>query len=268
MRKRGIAISDMHCGHLCGLTPPAYQTKQTKGSTTKHNKWAKLQAQLWGHYTRMLADLGPFHFGLYLGDGIDGKGERSGGTELITTDTQEQVDMAVSCCNEVRLHARRGFEWVGVYGTGYHVGNDEDSENLIAKDAGFLKIGAHEWVNVNGCVFDLKHHVGSSGIPHGRHTAAAKERMWNLLWAARELQPKARVFLRGHVHYHAYCGGPDWVAMTLPALQGMGTKYGARRCVGLVDWGVTVFDVADDGSFDWRAETVSIEAQKARAVQL
>jgi len=269
MKKRGIVVSDLHCGHACGLTPPAWQTKEVNGTTTKHNKWARLQRQLWDHYKRMIDELGPFHFGLYVGDGIDGTGRKSGGTELITTDREEQSDMAIECLNAVLLNARRGFEWVGVYGTGYHTGNDEDWENRIAERAGFKKIGAHEWVDVNGCVFDLKHKIGSSTIPHGRHTATAKERMWNILWNHEDaLQPDANVFLRGHVHYHAFCGGPGWVAMTLPALQGMGTKYGARQCTGLVDWGVTVFDVADDGAFDWHAETVKIESQKAKAVVL
>ena len=134
--------------------------------------------------------------------------------------------------------------------------------------AGFSKIGSHEWVSVNGCVFDLKHKVGGSAIPHGRHTAIARDRMWNLLWAEKGLTPKAHVILRGHVHYHNYCGGPGWVAMTLPALQGMGSKFGARQCSGLVDWGVVIFDVDDDGSFDWHAETVTIQAQCARIVSL
>ena len=268
MSKRGIAIGDMHCGHLCGLTPPAWQTRKVGKTATKHNKWATLQRQLWDHYERLIDSLGPFDWGMYLGDGIDGKGARSGGTELITSDTQEQCEMAVECCNRVRLRGRRGFEWVGVYGTAYHVGDQEDSENLIAKDAGFKKIGSHEWVDVNGCVFDLKHSIGSSTIPHGRHTAAAREHLWNQLWADAKLQPRASVILRGHVHYHSYCGGPGWVAMTLPALQGMGTRYGARICSGIVDWGVTVFDVADDGTFDWTCETVMIEAQKAKVVTL
>jgi len=268
MKKRGIIISDPHCGHLCGLTPPAYQIKTRKGGTTKRNKWAKLQEELWAAYADMLKKYGPFDFGLSGGDTLDGKGERSGGSECVTTDREEQVDMGVDVHNQVRLNANKGFEWVGVYGTAYHTGNEEDWENILAQRAGFKKIGSHEWVNVNGCVFDLKHHIGSSSIPHGRHTAIARDRLWNVMWAERNLTPKASVILRGHVHYHSFCGGPGWVAITMPALQGMGTKYGSRRCSGLVDWGIIVVDVDTDGSFDWHAETVQIQAQKAQIVRL
>ena len=267
-KKRGIIISDPHCGHLTGLTPPAWQIKRPSKSKTKRNKWSVLQEELWKHYKSLLKKFGPFDFGFSLGDSIDGDGGRSGGVELITADREEQADMAVAVHDQVRLSANKGFEWVGVYGTAYHAGQSEDFENIVADRAGFKKIGSHEWADVNGCIFDLKHHCGSSTIPHGRFTAPAKERLWNVLWAERELVPKARIILRGHVHYHAYCGEPGWVAMTLPALQGVGTKYGSRRCSGMVHWGLTVVDVDNDGGFDWHSEVIQINAQKAKVVKI
>ena len=267
-KKRGIVIADPHCGHLAGLTPPSWQSKEHTKSKTKRNKWVVLQSEMWKHYKYLLKKFGPFDFGLSMGDLVDGAGHRSGGVELITSDREEQADMAVAVHDQVRLHANKGFSWVGVYGTAYHSGTEEDWENIVADRAGFKKIGSHEWIDVNGCIIDCKHHVGGSTIPHGRHTAVAKERLWSVLWAERALTPKANVILRAHVHYHAYCGGPGWVAMTLPALQGMGSKFGARRCSGLVDWGLTVFDIATDGSFDWHSETVQIEAQRAKVVKI
>jgi len=268
MKKRGIVIGDTHCGHLTGLTPPAYMIKERKGATTKRNKWASLQRELWTAYTALLDRWGPFHFGLFAGDAIDGHGEQSGGSELVTPDIDDQIDMAVECMDQVRLHAARGFKWVSVYGTPYHTGKAQDHENAVAQKAGVKKIGSHEWIDVNGCVFDLRHKVGPSGVPHSRHTAVARQRLWNVLWAERELVPKANVVLRAHVHYHNFCGGPGWVAMTLPALQGMGTKYGSRQCDGLVDWGAVVFDVDSGGAFDWHSDVVLIEAQKAKVIKI
>jgi len=267
--KRGITFGDLHSGHRCGLTPPAWHGKPVKGGLTKHNKWQSLRKSLWNHWVRIINEHGPFDFALYLGDGIDGRGERSGGTELLTTDREEQTDMAVECINQIRLNANKGFSIVGVYGTPYHTGSDgEDWENVIADRAGFSKVGAHEWVDVNGYVFDLKHDVGSSSVPHGRHTAVSREHLWAQLWAERDLIPKANAIIRGHVHYHNYCGGPDWVAMTLPALQGMGSKFGSRRCSGLVDFGAVIWDIDDSGNAKWHSDTVFIKEQKARTIKL
>jgi hypothetical protein len=151
--------------------------------------------------------------------------------------------MSVAVFEHMRKYCKPTVKIVSVYGTPYHTTtNGDEWENIIAHRAGFDKIGSHEWIDVNGCIFDLKHHIGSSSVPHGRHTQSAKQHLWNLLWAEKGLQPKANVILRGHVHYHQYCGGTDWVAITSPALQGT------------------------DGSFDWQAFTNIIKSQKAEAL--
>lgn len=268
--KRIIVVSDTHCGHVAGLTPPQFQLSEYEGSSTKRNKWAILQKELWQNFINLLEKHKPFDVCFALGDMIDGKGTRSGATELITSDRDEQADMACEIFQQIRQRSNKGFKIIGVYGTDYHVSAEggEDWENIVAERAEFVKIGSHEWVDVNGCIFDLKHHIGGSSIPHGRFTAPARERLWNLLWSERDYQPKASVILRGHVHYAAHCGEPGWLAMSVPALQGMGTKYGARRMSGVVHWGLTIFDVDKNGNFDWNCEVVSIDSQKAKLLKI
>ena len=266
-KRRILAVSDFHCGHRSGLTPTAYQQRPVGKSSTKRNKWYEMQRENWRAFKRLLKKYEPFDMMFHLGDAIDGTGGRSGGTELITSSLEDQVDIAAEACNAVRHHANKGFKIYSVFGTPYHTasGDGDDWDSVLADKAGFESIGSHEWVDVNGCVFDLKHKVGSSSIPHGRHTAMAKEKLWNKLWG--DGQPQANVVLRGHVHYHSYCGGPGWIAMTLPALQGAGTKFGARQCSGTVDWGITIFDVDSNGRFEWTCDTVQFEQQVAKAVK-
>ena len=183
--KKIIVISDLHCGHVAGLTPPQFQLNLFEDSSTKRNKWAELQRELWLKFDNLLDKYKPFDLGFDLGDMIDGKGIRSGGTELLTSDRKEQVDMSVYIHNHIRDKSKKGFKWIGVYGTNYHAAGEggEDWEVQVTEKCGFEKIGSHEWVNVNGCIFDLKHHVSSSSVPHGRHTPLAKEKLWNILWA-------------------------------------------------------------------------------------
>jgi hypothetical protein len=265
MSKRILVISDTHCGHLTGATPPAFQLNQFKESETKRNKWAVMQKEAWIGFKKLLTKYAPFDLAFHLGDSIDGKGSRCGGVDLITSSMEEQADIATAVCDTVRLHANKGFKWYGVSGTPYHVDSDGDAwDSVVARRAGFERMGAHEWIDVNGCVFDLKHKLGSSSVPHGRQTALSKERLWNQLWAER--QPKANVVLRGHVHYHTYCGGADWLAMSCPALQGW-TKFGSTQCCGTVDWGIVVFDVDNKGRFQWTSDMVVLESAKAVAVK-
>jgi hypothetical protein len=123
-----------------------------------------------------------------------------------------------------------------------------------------IKIGDHEWPTVNGLVFDLKHHVGSSGVPHTRATPVKRDELWNLLWAEAGDQPRGQFIVRSHVHYcegaYKWIGPKRVEAMTTPALQAMGTRYGARRCSGIVNWGLLVFDIDESGRIVDRCEYI------------
>jgi len=263
--KRIIAVSDLHCGALYGLTPKAWQVQYKDKDKTRRNKWSKLMRELWDTYLRTLDSLAPIDYLFFLGDAIDGRGFRSGGTELITTDRNEQMEMACSCFDQIRMRGSKKFKAIGVYGTPYHTSSDgEDFEIDLVKDAGFEKMGSHEWPSVNGCVFDLKHSIGSSQIPHGRGTALLRDMLWNDVWAMDESQPKAKVLLRGHVHYYMGVDQVGKSGFSLPALCGMGSKFGSRICSGLVHWGMMHFDIDSKGNVaNWDKHVVAIKAQKA-----
>jgi hypothetical protein len=269
--KRVIVIGDTHCGHRVGLTTPSYQLKPKEKSSTKENKWLAIQEETWGLFDKTLRKLAPFHIVLDLGDMIDGKGKKSGGTELIKTSQEDQVDMAV----EVRTHMRtvcrtRKLKFYGVYGTPYHGGYaGEDWENQVADKAGYEKIGSHEWVSVSGVVFDLKHKVGrSDAAEYTRHTAPARAAAWNGVWHQRGYQPLAEIVLRAHVHYYTISGNATRTVFTLPALQAMGTKFGARQCEGPVDWGFMHFDIEDNGTVsDWQPHILFVKSQVAHVTE-
>jgi hypothetical protein len=267
--KRVLVISDPHCGHLVGLTPPGWWVaeKDVDASRTKRNKYAATQRQCWQFYEEGLKKFGPFDVAILNGDAIDGKGDRSGGTEQITTDREEQAEMAVAA---VRPALGKNTKLVMTFGTAYHTGRDEDWESIVASDLGAVKIGSHEWVDVDGVMFDCKHHVGSSSIPHGRHTSVARENLWSVLWAERGQIPRSKtatVIVRSHVHYFSYCGGTDWMALTTPALQGLGTKYGGRVCSGIVDFGFLVFE-CHKGEFTLKKHLAEVKSQCAQALKL
>ena len=132
------------------------------------------------------------------------------------------------------------------------------------------KIGAHEWVEVGGVVFDMKHHVGSSSVPHSRSSAISREALWSQLWSDAGHTPKADVLIRSHVHYHAgsfdYSIKPHW-RLTTPALQAMGTKFGSRRCSGLVDFGFLVFD-CNRGNFTMTPVLAKLDSQIAKVTKI
>ena len=241
--KRLLIIADLHCGHRVGLTPPKYM------SAIPGEKFYRIQNECWEKYTEWIDAINKDHVPDLLivnGDATEGKGNRSGGNELLTTDRIKQARMAAECIDyckakEIRL----------VRGTPYHTGVDEDFENVIVSELGIpnKNIEDYAWLDINGVIFSIRHFVNSSSIPHGRFTALARNKLWNIIWNnEHELQPDANFIVRSHVHYCVFCGeGTKWQAITTPALQAAATKYGALRCEGMVHFGLLYYDIYSDG---------------------
>jgi len=252
---RIFAGSDIHAGHVAGLTPPEYHYPQNGAFAPV----AGMQRELWKWFSKRVDSLRPFDAAFWVGDMIDGDGRRSGGTELITTDRNEQVNMAASVVHSVGAHQNRF-----VYGTAYHTGQAEDFEEQVAGRFS-SPISDQAWIEKNGIVFHLKHHVGATSIPHGKGTALMRDMLWGLLWAEMEAQPKANIFLRGHTH--RYIGiddvgprGAPRMGFCLPALQAARTKFGARRCSGIVHFGFMHFDVYKNGRIRWERHILNVRA--------
>lgn len=254
--KRVVIVSDLHCGHWAGLTPPAWQFHPSRNP-----EGSRLQAETWRWF---VATIGPLRPDVLVcnGDAIDGKGQRSGSVELITADLEEQAEMAIVCLREAKA-----VHYMLTYGTPYHVSADgQDWEGHVARELGGT-IGGHEWLECEGVVFDFKHKVGSSQIPHGRHTAVARERLWNVLWAEQDLGHRAHVLVRSHVHYHDFCGDPDFLAMTTPALQGPGSIYGVRQCSGIVHFGFIEFQ-CEGGRYTWTPHILRVQSARPELVKV
>lgn len=251
--KRVVAMADTHCGHVVGLTHPDFDTG--------HQRLTRLERArrtYWEWYAGEMAALQPIDALIFCGDAIEGKGEKSGGTELIENNRKEQVKMAAAAIQQTRAK-----KVVMCYGTPYHTGVDEDWEDEVADKVEAVKIGSHDWLRMNGQVFDYKHFISGSAVPHGRHTAMSREKLWNMIWAEAELYPKATILLRAHVHYFTVTGDNRYMGFTLPALQGIGTKHGARKCSGIVNVGFMHFDIQEDGSYQWHVHTIKPRPQQA-----
>lgn len=262
MNTRVMVIADLHSGHNGGLTPPDWDSRPGDAYGSRVYGLWQMRRKMWKAYAGWCAELQPDVL-IVNGDAIDGKGKKSGSTELLTSDRTEQIDMAVACIKET--NAKR---IVMSYGTAYHTGYDEDWEKEIADKANAESIGGEDDLNVSGLIINYRHHSGRSSIPHGRGTPLARARLWNVLWAQRGEYPKAKIIIRSHVHYHTYIGETDWVAISTPALQAYGSKYGTRIMESTVDFGVIYIDVSENGEYIWDRRIQRFNHKRQFALQI
>ena len=251
-------ISDLHCGHRVGLTPPEYQ------SAVCGYKFYKTQMVLWNWYVDNIKAIKP-QILVVNGDAIDGRGERSGSTELIAVSRIKQCEMAgvaISVVGADEVYMTRG--------TPYHVGNAEEFEDIIKQHVEIKKIEDHAWYDINGVVFDVKHMPGgTSGVPHTAGTGITMDHIWNTFWANHnKSQPLSHVTIRSHTHSFSYHGFDNWLGVLTPALQGMGSKYGAKACRKLIHFGFIYFDVYENGEYTWNWRIAKVEEQQAKAIKL
>lgn len=223
-------ISDTHCGSSYGLTPPMFYE-------TKMSKRLRYQREAWEAYREISRRWYQPDILIVNGDLIEGTQSKQGGAELITPDRLVQCNMAVKCIEE--WDAKRVFI---TYGTKYHTGEQaEDFEYGIAeilKTKGIpTTIEGRLYLNVEGVIFDIRHKVGTSSIPHGRATALMKEMMWDLIDEAKETGPKVHVVIRSHAHYHIWVEDTDKTMFITPGLQLKRGRYGSRECQGEIHWG-------------------------------
>lgn len=241
-RKRVVIISDLHCGHRVGLTPPRHQPKADEDAPRHVRKIASERKFLWDWFEKEIKSLGPISRLVVNGDAIEGKGTKSGGVELLTADREEQADIAADAINSIG--AAQVF---ATFGTPYHVGADEDWESVVFnKVERFEKLEAEGHYDVNGLQVVCKHFIGNTSSTASRGTALSNAQIKQLLWAASGHQARANLLIRSHVHrcFGILDPAMNFQAYTTPALQGMGSKFGARQCDSLpVHFGFLVADV-------------------------
>lgn len=259
MSKKVLIIGDLHCGSMSGLTPPEWIV--SKGRNAFFNR---LQEEMWEHYIETLEHFGKVDVLVVNGDVIDGKGTRSGGTELLSSDMLEQVDIATEALS--KIDAKSIFF---TYGTPYHTATvgGEDFDKIVANN---FKAGIYDELNlkIEGVLFNIKHKVGASSSPYNRAMPVGRHRLWDALYALRNDDEPASVYVRSHVHYFSYCGEAKWTAFTLPALQSSQTKYGTRQCVGNTDWGMCLFNVDGDVLSGWDCQMFELMSGKKQVVKV
>lgn len=259
MKILGVMLGDTHCGHLVGMTHRKYQLEEVPDESEEHKELRLMQRGCYDWAKGTMAKLGKLDVALLMGDLIDGPGRKSGGVEQISTNCLTQCKMFEAFWDDCVKRYSPDIKAVGVRGTGYHTGDAEDYEDVIAE-----KIGAdfkdEQFITIGGVKFNLKHHVGSSAVPQARYGALGREQAWAALKAQfGHIEAMPQVLVRAHAHYHVVVSDPESTAMILPALQSPATRYGRRRCSGIVHFGLVYFEI-NNGVFSWKSVIARIPA--------
>lgn len=215
----------MHCGSKVGLTPPEYQGKAKP-----------ILRPFWEWYITTVKKIGPVDIHVHNGDAVDGEGKKET-IGHITTDVEEQADMAAECIEEIKA-AKRYL----TYGTPFHTAGTMSYENMVARRLG-AEISDVIKLDILGHKFNFRHVVGRSDIAYGQGTPLFKEAIRDLIDSVENDHEEADYIVRGHAHYYWFTGSFLKTAMILPALQLPGSILGRKMKAMYYHVGMVVFDI-------------------------
>jgi len=245
--KSVVFVADLHVGARTGL---AYQPMNA------------VQEELFECWEEDTQRFGKPDILVVNGDAIDGKGNKEGGLDTLLNDPYQQAKQAISL-----LEMWGAKTTLILAGTSYHVAGDTDFEQFIA-DAFKGSLHSKLRLNVSGYVFDIRHAIGRSVIPHGRFTAPAREKIWDALSTETSSRKQASAIIRSHVHYWTVSQDAFGLAMTLPCWQARGSRFGARQCTGHIDIGCVRFEIDNQGGAKWEARRHQLQADRCPEVRL
>lgn len=238
---RVLVLSDLHCGHQLGLTPNSWQYNPTN---EVFGHLSKIQMRLWKWFKKEIKKIDEIDVLIVNGDLIDGRGERNGSTELLTTDRHNQVEIAIECLEPIISKMSKKEIYI-TRGTPYHTGDCENFENVLAQKIG-AKIDNVFNLTINGKKINVRHKVGGSSVPHGKATSVLKEAIWETIKSSQSDRQPADIVIRSHVHNMIIIRDSMRYSITTPALQ-YNSNYGQLQCSGLTDFGFLIIDIFDDG---------------------
>ena len=235
--KRILFLGDTHCGHISGLTPPAWRVSKERCEMIGQD-WHSVQETCWNTYLKYIEELKPIHGICVGGDCGDGLQKKQNGLELIVTDEEEQAQMAYECIKkaDAQNHAC-------VVGTPYHIGPQYIIDKLVASKLN-APIDNTMDVLVNGCRIRFRHKIGGTQTPVGGDIALRKKDINDLIWKEEHGLPKADLQAFFHVHRWRMI---DMKIFSCPALQAW-TSFGSRQCESIIHWGLFAVDINDDGA--------------------
>jgi len=224
-------MADLHCGAVTGLLPPKHQRDEVR----------LIAGPLWDWYSGTVDAIGPVDVLVVDGDIVDGPGLKDSGNGHVTTDTEEQAEIAVEAIGVIKAKST-----YLCYGTPYHTVGTHSWENMVARELD-APIRDTQFLNINGCRLSVRHVVGRSDTPYGQGTLTHKEVVRDLLEALQDDAEPADVVVRAHIHtYYAIDDGDRW-GIVCPCLQIPGSVFGRTQRPWRYRVGMLVLDIDADG---------------------
>ena len=265
MSKTILVLSDVQDGHklsICSSQPKYSQAPPAEPTIYQPNKVQKALYKAWEEVAKewKRPDILVLN-----GEPIEGQQYKNMGTEVWTTDLNDQLEDAkvlIDMFDAKKIYCTRGSD--------YHVSlKGVPLEEAFGQMVGAEKVGGYYapyeiYLEEEGVVFNFAHHVGYN-MEFYRSTALTREMA--LMKLNESHKWKADVIVRSHVHYFWYVGSTSHMTMSTPCWK-LADWFMQRKGPGgaVPDIGAVRFTV-DKGKYTWEKKIYKLPAFKAPLIK-
>lgn len=230
-KKRGLVVSDIHCGSIFGMLPPDFLTSE--GIIKPQNAGQKHLWKCWLHLLDLAAQAN-LDFIVVNGDVIDGTQRAQRGTELSLPLLVDQKEAAIATLLPLAPMAPLYF----IQGTEYHDCKAGASVEEVAKSLNAVKysgVGTGRYsrelldLDVDGVICNFGHGI-SVATGFYRATPADREGIFSALAGKEGKAPKADLVYRSHAHYFVHVEHSSKHIVISPCWQ-LQTRYMRKNSV-------------------------------------
>lgn len=203
---RIVVIGDMHCGHKMALTPDSY----FNDTTNDYQKWVL------GCWNDLVDRFKHPDYLILNGDLCDGMGVKNMGVECITTDIDEQADMAAELLAPM-IGEKTSVKVLN--GSGYHIGecHGMNGDARVAEKIGGEFVGFDYTLDIDNDRIQFAH--GSGGGKMNPDTNIRQEMQLAINNAQKLKQKPPTMLVRSHIHRYFVDGSATIVGYVTPCWQ-------------------------------------------------
>ena len=227
--KKGIIVSDFHCGAMTGLTPP----------DSMKPKFKALSMPLWESFVEIIEKIGDVDILIGNGDLVDGEGKKNHGIEQNTTNPYEQAEMAIECLDMITCKKR-----YFTAGTPFHVATNYRFEKKITDHYGTELLDTLR-LRINDIKINVRHKVPTSSTAYGEPSQLFKEVVRGLITDMNDNIEPADVYVRSHAHQFWEVRNGHQIGIITPSWQIPDSIYGNNLCGHYYDMGLIEFEIGE-----------------------
>lgn len=225
-----LVTGDWHAGHKTGLRHPDYEMWEDDAETSMKLGMSRLQEKIFEKFEHMVDYCGHVSYTFLMGDLVEGPNGKNNGLGLITSDIDEQINLAFYLAKMIKCR-----RFVTVHGSDYHAGYNLSYDKQVARRLGAeyknkIEFGDEYRKEIGGTNFYLRHSTPYTPKRENRVNSLISE-IKEVTTEPNYLEGSIHCAIHGHTHYSEQVTYRGITKLVCPSFKGKDSYAKKKNCI-------------------------------------